>query len=86
MSSNHQLTTKKIEITAKKHTFDIKASINPLIPEKVGPKNETYSKCYEIRHSRWSSLLILNMIFENCGFWPEIEQIWFQNCNVFQLL
>ena len=33
-----------------------------------------------------ASLLIVNMIFENCGSWLEIGQIWSQNCNVFQLL
>ena len=33
-----------------------------------------------------SSLLIVNIIFENCRSWLEIGQIWSQNCNVFQLL
>ena len=42
MSSNHQVTTKKIEITAKQRIFDIKTSINPLIRWKFGPKNEIY--------------------------------------------
>ena len=32
-----------------------------------------------------SSLLTVNTIFENCGSWPEIGQIWSQNCNMFQL-
>ena len=57
MSSNHQVTTEKIKITAKQQTFDIKTSINPLIPGKFGPKNVIYSQSYD-NQSRLSSLII----------------------------
>ena len=43
MNSNHQVTTKKIKITAKQHTFNIKASAIPLILGKFGPKTKIYS-------------------------------------------
>ena len=32
-----------MKITAKQHIFDIKTSINPLIPGKFDPKKEIYS-------------------------------------------
>ena len=45
------LTTMKIKLMAKYHIFDIKTSINPLIPRKICPKNEIFSQCYEIWQS-----------------------------------
>ena len=71
MGSNYQVTTKKIKITAKQHTFDINqstsinhsTSINPLIPRKFGPKNEIYSQCCKFGSQSRSSSLIIN-IFE----------------------
>ena len=29
-----------------------------------------------------SSLLILYIIFENCGSWQDVEQIWLQNYKI----
>ena len=51
MSSNHQVTSKKIKITSKLHIFNITTVISPLILEKFVPKNEIYSQYYEIWHS-----------------------------------
>ena len=51
MSSNHQVTTKKINITAKQHTVDIETNISPLLRGNFGPKYEIYSQYYEIWHS-----------------------------------
>ena len=36
---------------AKQHIFEIKTSINHLIPGKFAPKKDMYFQCHEIWHS-----------------------------------
>ena len=50
--------------------FDVKTSINPLIPGKFGPKNGIYSQYYEI----WQSEQ-LKFVIWNCESWLEIKNL-----------
>ena len=80
-SSNHQVTTKKMKITAKQHTFDIKTSINLPFEENLVPKLKYIPNAMKLgNQSRWSSLII-NMIFEIADLDPKLKT-WSRNCNV----
>ena len=61
-SSNHQKNQNYGQCV-----FDIKTSINLLIPEKLGPKNEIYYQCYEIWDSEQVKFLKLKYDLENYG-------------------
>ena len=50
-------------------------SINRLIPETFGPKNEMYSKCYEIWQSKQVNFFNHKYDIWNCGSWPKINNL-----------
>ena len=55
--------------------FDIKTSINPIIPGKFVPKNETYSQCYETYQSEQVKSVNHKYDIWNYGSWPEIKNL-----------